>query len=89
MKKQCNTCNIYRTTIHPFSVTAYPCQGCGRLEPIPADVGREVRYTLDKTFTPKGNLESPINPLSESGWAPPCQSTGHLTEANLHPWLGF
>lgn len=35
---------------NPSSVTTYPIQGfAGRLEPIPADVGREAGYPLDKS----------------------------------------
>lgn len=33
--------------IHSLTVTAYPVQG--KLEPIPADYGREAAYTLDKS----------------------------------------
>lgn len=35
-------------SIHPFSVVAHPYQGHGWLETIPAYIGREPDYILDK-----------------------------------------
>lgn len=34
-------------SIHPLSVIAYPLQGHRRLEPVPADIGREAVYILN------------------------------------------
>lgn len=34
--------------IRSLSVTAFPVQGCGDLQPVPADTGQEARYTLAK-----------------------------------------
>lgn len=34
--------------IHRLSITTYPLQGHGGLQPIPADIRQEAGYTLDK-----------------------------------------
>jgi len=54
--------SIHRLPLYPFKGRG------GSLEPIPADIGWEAGYTLDRTpayhsatFTPTVNLESPMN----------------------------